>query len=573
MYAEALQNPQRCFADSDLMKGVAISDSLGLPFGAAGSFGIVFPVKTPKRVAVKCFTHEIADLQLRYDEIKKHIGSRRFSGLVDFAFRQRGILVAGSWYPILRMEWAAGETLDSFVAKSRHYPDQLRHAAVLLGRTVSQLNADGIAHGDLQHGNIVINGGILRLVDYDGMYVPALAGNPPSEGGHPNYRHPARGSGDYGPDMDRFSSLTIKLSLLAVANDPSLWDRYYDGTNLLFTMDDFSPPGRTAIWTDLRSIKDPEVRALTDLLAEWCLSPASKLTTADWSITDGGMGHGAGMFAFGGARGGAGVSFSLGAIPMNVQHVVFLGSDSKVHETYWWDGRWYANCLCDAAGGAARGTGRAATYTLGDEQHAIYRGYESHVHELWGSDGNWHHNDLTEATDWAPPAASDPVGYVMGASQHVVYRGYDSHIHELWWDRDWDSQWRHSDLTEASAGSPPAAGDPAGYVMGASQQHIVYRGYDSHIHELWWDRDDPPWHHNDLTDSSGGAPPAASDPAGYVMGASQHVVYRGHDSHIHELWWWDGHWAFGDLTQQTGGWAQAVGAPTGNSWPGDVLAG
>ena len=362
---------------------------------------------------------------------------------------------------------------------------------------------------------------------------------------------------------------------------------------------------------------------------------------------------------------------------MNVQHVVFLGSDSKVHETYWWDGRWYANCLCDAAGGAARGTGRAATYTLGDEQHAIYRGYESHVHELWGSDGNWHHNDLTEATDWAPPAASDPVGYVMGASQHVVYRGYDSHIHELWWDRDWDSQWRHSDLTEASGNAPPAAGhpagyvmgnsqqhvvyrgydshihelwwdrddpqwhhndltdssggappaasDPAGYVMGASQhvvyrgydshihelwwdrdwdsqwrhsdlteasgnappaaghpagyvmgnsqQHVVYRGYDSHIHELWWDRDDPQWHHNDLTDSSGGAPPAASDPAGYVMGASQHVVYRGHDSHIHELWWWDGHWAFGDLTQQTGGWAQAVGAPTGNSWPGDVLAG
>ena len=67
-------------------------------------------------------------------------------------------------------------------------------------------------------------------------------------------------------------------------------------------------------------------------------------------------------------------------------------------------------------------------------------------------------------------------------------------------------------------------------------QHVVYRGTDGHIHELWWDN--AGWHHNDLT-AAAGAPASVSDPAGYMFDAqgTQHVIYRGADSHIHELWW------------------------------------
>ena len=68
-------------------------------------------------------------------------------------------------------------------------------------------------------------------------------------------------------------------------------------------------------------------------------------------------------------------------------------------------------------------------------------------------------------------------------------------------------------------------------------QHVNYRGTDNHIHELWWDNTG--WHHNDLSNAAGGAPTAAGDPAGYMFDAqaTQHVVYRGTDNHIHELWW------------------------------------
>ena len=87
-------------------------------------------------------------------------------------------------------------------------------------------------------------------------------------------------------------------------------------------------------------------------------------------------------------------------------------------------------------------------------------------------------------------------------------------------------------------GAPAAAGNPAGYMFDAQgTQHVVYRGSGSHVHELWWNSSG--WHQNDLTNAAGGAPAAASDPAGYMFNAqnTQHVVYRGSDNHIHELWW------------------------------------
>ena len=47
------------------------------------------------------------------------------------------------------------------------------------------LRSADVGHGDLQHGNIMLvpvpekNAHALRLIDYDGMYVPSLADKPP----------------------------------------------------------------------------------------------------------------------------------------------------------------------------------------------------------------------------------------------------------------------------------------------------------------------------------------------------------------------------------------------------------
>jgi hypothetical protein len=46
--------------------------------------------------------------------------------------------------------------------------------------------------------------------------------------------------------------------------------------------------------------------------------------------------------------------------------------------------------------------------------------------------------------------------------------------------------WHHNDLT-AAAGAPNAVGKPAGYTRDVDRtQHVVYRGADGHIHELWF---------------------------------------------------------------------------------------
>jgi len=178
--------------------------------------------------------------------------------------------------------------------------------------------------------------------------------------------------------------------------------------------------------------------------------------------------------------------------------------------------------------------------------------------------GSWNVNDLTAATN-AQLAAGNPNGYVFtanGASgMHVVYRGIDGHIYELWWQDGWNV----NDLT-AATNAPAAAGNPNGYMFtanGVSGMHVVYRGADNHIHELYWQDGD--WNVNDLTIATN-APAAAGDPNGYVFTANgvsgMHVVYRGFDDDIHELYWQNGDWSVNDLTAATNAPA-AAGDPNG----------
>ena len=54
----------------------------------------------------------------------------------------------------------------------------------------------------------------LRLIDYDGMYVPALAGTRSGEVGLPAYQHPQRiREGTYNAEVDRFSHLVIYTAI------------------------------------------------------------------------------------------------------------------------------------------------------------------------------------------------------------------------------------------------------------------------------------------------------------------------------------------------------------------------
>jgi hypothetical protein len=132
-----------------------------------------------------------------------------------------------------------------------------------------------VAHGDLQHGNIIVEHGQLRLVDHDGIFVPKMEGWTASEVGHQHYQHPKREAHHFDEKLDHFSSLVIYLSLLALAEKPDLWQEYHD-ENLLFTKTDFADPESSTLFNKIREL-GPEHARLTDALASAAAGPAENV--------------------------------------------------------------------------------------------------------------------------------------------------------------------------------------------------------------------------------------------------------------------------------------------------------
>jgi hypothetical protein len=147
-------------------------------------------------------------------------------------------------------------------------PKQLAQLERGFADVVLELRTLGIAHGDLQHGNILVNrAGELSLVDYDGMFVPTLRGLSASEAGDANYQHPRRTT-QFDADLDRFAAIVIVVALRALIAAPSLWRTYNTDDNLLFQRSDFADPGRSPLFRDLLS--EPATRELAERLRVLC---------------------------------------------------------------------------------------------------------------------------------------------------------------------------------------------------------------------------------------------------------------------------------------------------------------
>src|SRR5262249_50007515 len=129
-----------------------------------------------------------------------------------------------------------------------------------------------IGHCDLQHGNVLVASGDVKLIDYDGMYVPALRGRGSHEKGHPAYQHPEREGTDFDERVDRFPALVIHTSLIALAEAPELWKRYYDEDNLIFRRSDFQNPDASAVFQDLEQMGGA-VAEQTAALKQACKRP------------------------------------------------------------------------------------------------------------------------------------------------------------------------------------------------------------------------------------------------------------------------------------------------------------
>src|SRR5262249_25836274 len=157
------------------------------------------------------------------------------------------------------MRWVEGFMLNEFLRDRAGNASLLEQLCPLWLRLGNELRASRMAHGDLQHGNVLLVPGanaaamVLRLIDYDGMWVPELEGRPPGEVGHPNYQHPQRlRRGGYDAEADRFAHLAIYVAFRCLAaGGQALWDKHDNGENLLFRESDFAQPSSSKLWPEL----------------------------------------------------------------------------------------------------------------------------------------------------------------------------------------------------------------------------------------------------------------------------------------------------------------------------------
>ncbi len=272
-YQEALQFPDAAFADPDLAAGTVATNALGLPQPITGAFAAVFPVDAPSgRWAVRCFLTAAEDRQARYRAVADALAGLGLPALVPFDYQPEGVRVEGRAFPLVKMAWAEGEGLATWVERRRDDPEAIRALMAAWRRLLRDLDAAGAAHGDLQHGNVLVQeeSGLpaLRLVDYDAMFVPALAGRRSAEVGHRNYQHPDRTEADFDARLDRFAGLVVYTALAALAEQPDLWERHATGENLLFQAADFYDPEASPLFAELREVE--AVRPLAEALARAC---------------------------------------------------------------------------------------------------------------------------------------------------------------------------------------------------------------------------------------------------------------------------------------------------------------
>ncbi|MFU2328525.1 protein kinase family protein [Pseudomonas sp. NFX98] len=280
-YQEALQHPRVALLDGDLKNGSIATSGLGLPKVMCGGFALTYTISVGAgKYAVRCFHKKSPDLEMRYKAVSSKLKALSSNYFLPFEFQPQGVQVQGAKFPIVKMAWAAGDTLGEFVSDNFRNGSALAALRESIVKLSSYLESQLIAHGDLQPGNLMVSQGgkLIQLIDYDGMFVPEIKQLGAAEIGHRNFQHPSRTGANFNASLDRFSFISLVVALKALERNPNLWDESQsDWDSFVFRASDFSDPASSKIFRKL--ISDPVSSNDAKSFASICLSGFDQVPT------------------------------------------------------------------------------------------------------------------------------------------------------------------------------------------------------------------------------------------------------------------------------------------------------
>ena len=253
---------------------VPVLDDHGEPYRSSGAFAVVFKMKdeqTGKCYALKCFTEEQEGRAEAYRQIADELEFANSAYITSVKYLEKEIFVDSSCeedeFPVLLMDWIDGETMETYIAEN--YQDNYTMAMLCYRfcKMAAWLRSQPFAHGDIKPDNIMVRpDGNLTLVDYDGMFVPAMKGQKSPTIGTKDFSHPLRTVDDFDENIDDFALASIALSLKAISLKPSLLDEFGGADRLLFSAEDYNQLCKINLWKKLSRLKNAELKKLQTCL-------------------------------------------------------------------------------------------------------------------------------------------------------------------------------------------------------------------------------------------------------------------------------------------------------------------